>query len=127
MNLQARTQDDHTRNVGPNNHANPEPRSELACRNNKASRLTSRWRRANGGLVMNWCLVDAEARAPGSFAGAPSSQRAEPLPDDGGAHPPQLQRRTRSVIEWVAIAVILGGTGFVTALCFFSEHNNLLL
>jgi hypothetical protein len=128
MNLQARTQDDQTRNVDPNNDANPEARSELACRNNKASRLTSHWRRANGGLLMNWCLVDAEARAPSSSAGAPSSQREEPLPNDGGAHPPpQFQTRTRSVIEWIAIAVILGGTGFVTALCFFGEHNNLVL
>jgi hypothetical protein len=101
--------------------------SVTSSRNRRAPRLTYRWQKASDdALVMVWSLDEAKVHASSSLTGASASQPPEPVPSESIACPRQAKSRSPIVVEWIAIAVILGATGFGTVMCFLVEHNVLV-
>jgi hypothetical protein len=62
-----------------------------------------------------------EVCALSSLTGAPGSQPPGPANDLASRRQPKS--RARAALEWIAIAIILGGTGFEVFICFLVERN----
>ncbi len=94
--------------------------------NAKALYLSYRWEKASDDtLVMDWYFADANAQAC-SLISKPDTQPQERARNDGHLYQRPPTTRMRFAVEWIGIAIILGGTGVLTLMSFLSEHNDLL-
>ena len=94
--------------------------------NVKALHLGYRWRKASDDtLVMDWYLADANAQAC-SLISEPETQPPERERNDGRLYQQPPTTRMNFAVEWIGIAIILGGTGVLTLMSFLIEHNDLL-
>ena len=117
-------------------------RSDLPCRrrrrsgpsdaihpslpNARALHLGYRWQKASDDtLVMDRYFADTKAQAC-SLINKPEAQPPERERNDGRLYQRPPTTRMRFAVEWIGIAIILGGTGVLTLMSFLIEHNDLL-
>ena len=94
--------------------------------NAKALHLGYRWQKASDDtLVMDWYFADTKAQAC-SLISRPDTQPPERARNDGHLYQRPPTTRMRFAVEWIGIAIILGGTGVLTLMSFLIEHNDLL-
>jgi hypothetical protein len=94
--------------------------------NARALHLGYRWQKASDDtLVMDWYFADTKAQAC-SLISKPEAQPPERERNDGHLYQRPPTTRMRFAVEWIGIAIILGGTGVLTLMSFLSEHNDLL-
>jgi hypothetical protein len=91
--------------------------------NFKTPRPECRWEKASdGALVMVWSVAEAARPALRVIGGNPNAQR--PTPADDSAKAAQPIGRMRSLGERVAIALLLGVSGYLTLIGFASDYTN---
>jgi hypothetical protein len=94
--------------------------------NARALYLSYRWlKTSDDTLVMDWYFADTKAQAC-SLISKPDTQPQELARNDGHLYQRPPTTRMRFAVEWIGIAVILGGTGVLTLMSFLIEHNDLL-
>jgi hypothetical protein len=94
--------------------------------NAKALYLSYRWQKASDDtLVMDWYFADTKAQAC-SLISKLDTQPPEREPNDGRLYQRPPMTRMRFAVEWIGIAIILGGSGVLTLMSFLTEHNDLL-
>ena len=83
-------------------------------------RPTCSWHKASDGvLVMAWSAAEAASPALRVVGGNPNAGR--PVDEPAKAAPPL--RRARSLAERLAIALLLGVSGYLTLLSFVSDYG----
>jgi hypothetical protein len=88
----------------------------------KTPRPECRWQEASGGaLVMVWSLADTTSPALRVVGGNPNAGR--PAADDAAKAARPISR-ARVVGERLAIALLLGVSGYLTLLSFVSDYTN---
>jgi hypothetical protein len=93
----------------------------------RTPRLACRWQKASdGALMMVWSLVEANPAALRVVSSKPMSEPSDHASADERVSAARPMHRARSVAERVAIAVLLGASGFLTWMSFVLEHNDLL-
>jgi hypothetical protein len=91
--------------------------------NFKTPRPECRWEKASDGApVMVWSVAEAARPALRVIGGNPNAQR--PTPADDSAKAAQPIGRMRSLGERVAIALLLGVSGYLTLIGFASDYTN---
>ncbi len=94
--------------------------------NAKALHLGYRWQKASDDtLVMDWYLADTNAQAC-SLISKPEAQPPERERNEDYSYQRPPMTRVRFAVEWIGIAIILGGTGVLTLMSFLIEHYDLL-
>ncbi len=94
--------------------------------NAKSLHLNYRWQKASDDtLVMDWYLAEGKAQAC-SLISKPEAQPPERERNEDYSYQRPPMTRMRFAVEWIGIAIILGGTGVLTLISFLSEHNDLL-
>ena len=94
--------------------------------NAKSLHLNYRWQKASDDtLVMEWYFADTKAQAC-SLISKPEAQPPERERNDGHLYQRPPTTRMRFAVEWIGIAIILGGSGVLTLVSFLIEHNDLL-
>jgi hypothetical protein len=92
----------------------------------RALHLGYRWQKtSDDALVMDWYFADAKAQACSLICAPDAQQPARGRNDDHSYQRPS-NTRMRFAVEWIGIAIILGGSGILTLMSFLSEHNDLL-
>jgi hypothetical protein len=92
--------------------------------NAKALYLSYRWQKASDdSLVMDWYFADTKAEA---CSLKPDTQPPERERNDSHIYQRPPTTRIRFAVEWIWIAIILGGSGVLTLMSFLIEHNDLL-
>jgi hypothetical protein len=91
--------------------------------NFKTPRPECRWEKASdGALVMVWSLAEAARPALRVVGSNPNAGR--PAPADDSAKAAQPIGRMRSSGERVAIALLLGVSGYLMLISFTSDYTN---
>jgi hypothetical protein len=89
----------------------------------RTPRLSCRWERASdGALVMVWSAAEAAPPNLRVVGGNPDAGR--PAPADSFTKVARPISRARSVGERLAIALLLGVSGYLTLISFVSDYTN---
>jgi hypothetical protein len=87
----------------------------------KTPRPECRWQKASdGALVMVWSVPEAAPSALRVVGGNPNAGRLVPTDQPAKA----VTARVRSFGERVAIALLLGASGYLTLISFMSDYAN---
>jgi hypothetical protein len=74
---------------------------------------------------MDWYFADTKAQTC-SLISKPDTQPPERERNDGHLYQRPPTTRMRFAVEWIGIAIVLGGSGVLTLMSFLIEHNDLL-
>ena len=118
--------DDQIYNADAGGDPGRQTQSTPSLPNARALHLGYRWQKASDDmLVMDWYFADTKAQAC-SLISKPEAQPPERERNEDYSYHRPPTTRIRFAVEWIGIALILGGTGVLTLMSFLTEHNDLL-